>query len=285
MSVSLIPLEELKISQYNVRLKVDPKRIRDLMESIRRHGLLNPLIVRKEGDKYGIVCGRLRFEAINLMKRNHPEDFKRLFGNGIKVTIMELSPPEAITLSITENKEQNTITEEEIARATNRLLKYGLSIEEIASQTGIDVETISRLQKLYALAKAAKIVTGPGRPKREEKQRISKMTIILAHDTADLLSKRGFLSTEDKENFIEEFIDAAKGLSTREVILLSRKVKSGQPLHEAVKEIKSEERVSMLINIPKKIADKVRKIARKRRITIDETITYLLELALKETKL
>ncbi|MEM0222981.1 MAG: ParB N-terminal domain-containing protein, partial [Thermofilum sp.] len=98
--LTLLPVEQLQPSSVNVRLHVSEEAVRKLAEDIAARGLLHPLIVRPEGGAYGVVCGRMRLEAIKLLQRERPEVFSRLFGRGVPCQVRELDDREALELSL-----------------------------------------------------------------------------------------------------------------------------------------------------------------------------------------
>src|SRR4051794_40444568 len=61
-----LPLESLQPSATNPRRKIDEKNIESLAESLSSQAVLEPLIARKAGDKYEIVCGERRYRAANV---------------------------------------------------------------------------------------------------------------------------------------------------------------------------------------------------------------------------
>jgi len=59
-------LEKIKLADHMMRQKVGDKKMEDLVKSIKRLGIINPIVVRKKGDQYEIVAGFRRFMAAKL---------------------------------------------------------------------------------------------------------------------------------------------------------------------------------------------------------------------------
>ena len=69
MDLMHIPLSELSIAKTNVRHGVKKADYADLVPSIRERGILQPLLVRKNGNGYEIVAGRRRFLAVQSLEK------------------------------------------------------------------------------------------------------------------------------------------------------------------------------------------------------------------------
>ncbi|MEM2044448.1 MAG: ParB N-terminal domain-containing protein, partial [Candidatus Caldarchaeum sp.] len=105
-----IALDRLEVDQMNVRLDVGD--LSELMESIKRVGLLHPLIVRpSKNGKYTIICGSRRYHALMAL--------------GIKdapCKIVELNDLEALRLSWDENEKAQKLSESEKKAVYRRVL-------------------------------------------------------------------------------------------------------------------------------------------------------------------
>ena len=58
-----VPIEDIIPNRFQPRLAFNEEGINDLAESIKQHGIIQPLVVRKLGDKYEIIAGERRYKA------------------------------------------------------------------------------------------------------------------------------------------------------------------------------------------------------------------------------
>ncbi len=63
-----IPVLQIEPSPYQARREITPEQLNELAESIRSEGLLQPVVVRKTGDKYQLIAGERRWRAFQLLK-------------------------------------------------------------------------------------------------------------------------------------------------------------------------------------------------------------------------
>ena len=138
--ITRIDLDKLEISPYNVRDverlerdRKERKRIEELAKSISAQGLIHPIVVRKsrkDPEKYEIIVGARRYKALKLL-RDRGELPKELEG-GIPARIIEVDDERALLMSLTENIQMRTITEEEKRRAIERLhVEFGMTDSEV----------------------------------------------------------------------------------------------------------------------------------------------------------
>ncbi len=68
MKLDHIAFKNLKISKCNMRYRDPPPNIADILPSIRAKGVLQPLIVRQEDGKFGVIAGRRRWFCLKAVK-------------------------------------------------------------------------------------------------------------------------------------------------------------------------------------------------------------------------
>ena len=130
-----VDYKELVENNYNPRKRFDDAEMVELTESIKKVGLLEPLVVRKKDGKYEVVCGIRRYKALGNIN------------NGLKVpvNIVDVDDHQAQILSFTENYERVGFNAMEEARWFAKAL--GLdppSIEGIPDHKGKLIQDLSK---------------------------------------------------------------------------------------------------------------------------------------------
>jgi ParB family chromosome partitioning protein len=286
--ITLIPLDLLKPSVVNVRIHVDPEHVRALAEDIAARGLLHPLIVRPEGGGYGVVCGRMRLEAIRLLQREKPEAYQRLFARGIPCVVKELGDREALELSLAENIRQNTLTPEEVGRGLARLYEMGLSEEEVSRRLFVELSAVRRAITLYRRVTSAAQVTEyvaaskPGRISARERKRLSRSGVATLLSVLEKKEKRGEIKPEEKQAVIEVITRAAeeKPLTTSELEMIAKRIEreralSPERLQRVVEEVVSMGVVQRVVAFRRDVAQRVEEYAEEKGLTFDEAVNEL----------
>jgi ParB/RepB/Spo0J family partition protein len=139
--IATIPLAFLKENPYQPRIEIKPEEIKDLANSIKEKGLLQPILVAKSDEKnYYIVAGHRRVEA-----------HKWLGKKIIKARVIEADNENLASLSLIENLQREDLDLIETAIALKRyknefnklLKKAGLSKKEFSNITNISYNTIT----------------------------------------------------------------------------------------------------------------------------------------------
>ena len=139
MDLMHIPLSELSIAKTNVRHGVRRADYEDLIPSIRQRGILQPLLVRKNGKGYEIVAGRRRYLAVQSLEKEGVEI------EAIPCAIMAKGDDAAaVEASLIENIQRLPMDDMDQFEAFQRLLKEGRTIEEIASVFGVTEIMVKR---------------------------------------------------------------------------------------------------------------------------------------------
>lgn len=139
-----IPIAELKVSRLNMRAGRKPPVIDDIYPSIKKQGVLEPMLVRREGKKWGVVAGRRRLFSLRRKAKETGEAQKPLC-----VVMQPGDDAAAIERSIIENLPKLPPTEIEQYDAFKCLADRGRTVEEIAETFGV---TELQVKRILALA-------------------------------------------------------------------------------------------------------------------------------------
>jgi len=139
-SVVLLPVEEVVRSFFGMR--VADRGVGELAVSIRRHGLLHPIVVRPLGQVFEVVAGHRRFEACKLLGWKE-----------VPSLVMNVSDKEAYELSLIENIQRETLGPIEEAEAYSKYVNhFGWgSVSELARKVGKSQEYVSHRMLLLRL--------------------------------------------------------------------------------------------------------------------------------------
>ena len=145
--LELIPVDKLVKSPFNIRR--DYGNLEELKESIRKRGVLQPLIVRGKDGKYEVIVGERRRKALSELAKEDPARFGKA-----PCLVVEVDDREAALLSLVENIHRKSISPEEQADGI-KLLKemFGMSEEQIAEEIAVAIVEIKRLVDIYLAVK------------------------------------------------------------------------------------------------------------------------------------
>lgn len=136
-----IRLNEIEPNMEQPRRKFDDEKLSRLAESIKQHGVVQPIIVRKENNIYRIVAGERRWRAA------------RIAGlSTIPVIIKELTNKQLMEIALIENLQREDLNPIEEAEAYEKLIKeYNMTQEEISKIVGKSRSAIANSLRLLSL--------------------------------------------------------------------------------------------------------------------------------------
>jgi len=150
--VVMLGIEEIQPDRGQPRRYFDEQHILELAESIRAKGVLQPLLVRREGEGYALVAGERRWRAA-----------QRAGLRELPCIIRDVSEPEAFELALIENIQREDLNAIEEAEAYQRLIEYhGLTQEELAQRVGKDRSTVANALRLLRLPESIKLAMSSG---------------------------------------------------------------------------------------------------------------------------
>ncbi len=156
-----VRLSQIEPNRAQPRKNFDPVALDELADSIRRYGLLQPLVVRALPDgRYQLVAGERRWRAARLAELTH-----------VPVVVRELTDEETAEIALVENLQREDLNPVEEAGGYRVLMDdYGLTQEDLAAQLGRSRSAIANSLRLLALPapilemlKAGKITAGHAR--------------------------------------------------------------------------------------------------------------------------
>ena len=187
-SAAEVAVSELEPNPFQPRLSIDPVRLEELAASIRASGVVQPILVRRRGERYQIVAGERRWRAALAAGLS-----------SVPVSVREVPDEQLLELALVENVQRQELTPLEEAQAFQRLqAELGLSQDEIARRVGRDRTTIANTLRLLKLPRELRELLSAGR--------------------LDAGHARALLALERVEEQLQLGREAArKGLSVREV--------------------------------------------------------------------
>lgn len=128
-------------SPYQARREISPAQLSELAESIRSEGLLQPIVVRKAGDKYELIAGERRWRAFQLLKIKT-----------IPVRLVEASNASSAALGLIENLQREGLNPLEEAYGYASLIRdFDLTQEAASERVGKGRATVANSLRLLSL--------------------------------------------------------------------------------------------------------------------------------------
>lgn len=141
-----LSVDELQPNPLQPRGLIQPDSLVELADSLREHGILEPLIVAKTPAGYQIIAGERRWRAAKLAGMTH-----------VPVIIKETSPKGMLEMAIVENVQRVDLNPLERALAYQRLIdEFGLSAIEVAQRVGKSGPYVTNTLRLLELPDALK---------------------------------------------------------------------------------------------------------------------------------
>jgi ParB family chromosome partitioning protein len=197
----IVAIELIEPHPNQPRQDFDPEELRRLAESIKAHGLLQPVVVRRVHDHYQLVAGQRRLRAA-----------RQAGWIDVPVRVVEADDRQAAELAIVENLERKDLNPLEKAVCFQRYLEqYGSTQQELAGRLNLDRSTIANLIRLLELPepvqealRGGQITQGHARallPLGEEREQI---------DFCQRIQKEG-LSVRQTESLVQGILSADAG--------------------------------------------------------------------------
>jgi ParB family transcriptional regulator, chromosome partitioning protein len=136
-----IPVERVDPSPYQPRRDIGPAQLNELAESIRAEGLLQPVVVRRAGERFQLIAGERRWRA-----------FQQLKLQTIPARVLDASDASSATLTLIENLQREGLNPIEEAYGYASLIRdFDLTQEQVAERVGKGRPTVANSLRLLSL--------------------------------------------------------------------------------------------------------------------------------------
>jgi ParB family chromosome partitioning protein len=196
--LSEIDIDRIQRGRYQPRQVFEPEALQELADSIRAQGVVQPIVVRPEGDHFELVAGERRWRAAQLAGLQK-----------IPAVVRELDAKSSAAIALIENIQREDLNPLEEAQAFMRLIEeFDLTHQQVADSVGRSRAAVSNLLRLLDLAEPVK-------------QQVNKGLLDMGHARALLA-----LIRHDQVEVARLVVN--RGLSVRETELLVKRTLAGQ---------------------------------------------------------
>lgn len=137
-----LPVDQIDPNPEQPRRLFDPKQLETLAASIQQHGVLQPVVVRRAGDRYELIVGERRWRA------------SRAAGlTTIPAVVADVAPQERLEIAIVENVQRHDLNPIELAHAYRALAATGATQDEIGRRVSLDRSSIANHLRLLELSR------------------------------------------------------------------------------------------------------------------------------------
>lgn len=179
-SVNTISIYLIDNNSEQPRREFDERKLSELAASIREHGIVQPIIVKKTGERYRIIAGERRFRAAKMAGLNE-----------VPAIIRDMNEQEMGEIALIENLQRVDLNPMEEAAAIKKLMvEYDLTQEEIAKKLGKSRPAVANSVRLLALPEEIQGLLREGKLSSGHARIISslrdeKMMLSLAREAAE----------------------------------------------------------------------------------------------------
>jgi ParB family chromosome partitioning protein len=153
VALELVPVEQIDPNPLQPRRSFPDATLKELADSMRASGLVQPVLVRRAGERFQLVVGERRWRAAKLAGIE-----------AVPAVIRDLGDREALELALTENLLREDLNPLDAARGLRSLQEsFGLTHEEIAARLGVDRSTVTNSLRLLRLPEEVQLLLAEGK--------------------------------------------------------------------------------------------------------------------------
>ena len=137
-----LPVLQIRPNPFQPRQHFDPERLRELADSIRQQGVIQPILVRRGAEGYELLAGERRLRATQMAGYET-----------IPALVKSANDQEALEVALLENLQREDLNPMEEARAYQRLqAEFQLTQDEVAQRVGRDRSSVTNMLRLLKLS-------------------------------------------------------------------------------------------------------------------------------------
>lgn len=195
-----IPIDRIAPSPYQPRKEFNGSSLEDLASSIKEYGVLQPINVRKIGEKgFELVSGERRLRASRLAGKSH-----------IPAVIIEVVEQDSAVIALIENLQREDLNFLEEAEGYHNLINdHGMTQEELAKKVGKKQSTIANKLRLLKLNKSIKGKILENELTERHARALLKLTDEVLQEKALQSIIKKSLNVKKSEDLVEKMLEEA----------------------------------------------------------------------------
>ena len=189
-SVKEIDISKIKPGRFQPRSNFDKEKLNELTESIRKQGVLSPILVRELGlNEYEVIAGERRLRSSKMAGLET-----------IPCLVDQKKDQDALVSALIENLQREDLNPVEEARGLDRLKReFGLTQDEVAASTGKARSTIANSLRILSLPPSVLDLLSVGKIEKGHAKVVDSMSSSDAEKMAKQITKEG-LTVKDLTN-------------------------------------------------------------------------------------
>lgn len=248
-----IPIIQVRQNTYQPRKFFNEESLLELSESIREYGVLQPITVRRMGDRFELIAGERRLRASQLAGLNE-----------VPAIVVNLTDTESAVLALIENLQREDLSYMEEAEGYYNLIReHDFTQEELASKIGKKQSTIANKLRLLKLSNTVKEALLENELTERHARALLKLpTEEMQLEAIDLIVKRG-LNVKKTEMLIESMLEEKNSKSEekfkqkwtfnpRIITNTLKQIMEKSGIEAEYKHREKEDCVEIIVKIPKK---------------------------------
>ena len=202
-----LKIDLLQPGKYQPRSHMDEAALKELAESIKAQGIIQPILVRPvSGGRYEIIAGERRWRAA------------RIAGlNAVPALVREVPDNTALAMALIENIQREDLNPLEQANGIQRLIaEFGMTHDKAAEMVGRSRSAVTNLLRLLGLAEPVRDLLQQGKLDMGHARALLALTGMQQIDTARLIAERG-MSVRETEKLVGKLVSGNAGKKTRRI--------------------------------------------------------------------
>ena len=204
---STLPVSQIESCRNQPRKNFDQEKLEELAESIRQHGVIQPLTVRKlSSGYYQIIAGERRWRAARMAGLAE-----------VPAVVIEADDRLAMELAMIENLQREDLNPMEEAQGFWVLVEtYGMTQEQAAASVGKSRSAVSNSMRLLALSEPLRTLVEDGKLTAGHGRAILPLSPTLREDAAAAIMKSG-LSVRQTEQLVKQMLAKKDGEEKKKI--------------------------------------------------------------------
>ena len=217
-----LPISQVESCATQPRKQFDPDALADLADSIRQHGIIQPLTVRKlQSGYYQIIAGERRWRAARMAGLSQ-----------VPVVVIEADDRKAMELAMIENLQREDLNPMEEAEGYHTLMEqYGLTQEETSQRVGKSRSAVANALRLLNLSKEVRALVEEGKLSGGHARALVPLTEELQKTAAALIIKDD-LSVRQTELLVKKLTAEKKEAPTKDATAVDYAAEAARELGE-----------------------------------------------------